>query len=738
MSSTVLYVVFVSLTNRMNATRYSDVSACVDAILDRIGRDIVVGTPLGVGKPNHILNELVDRAVADPGIDLEIWTALSLSPPDWDSELERRLVEPLSERLFGAYPDLRYDDLLQANELPDNVEVNQFYFQPGKHVRNSQAQQSHYSVNYTHVLRTFIDAEPNLLLQLVGKGERNGTLYYNLGSNPDVSRDLIDWMHDRQDDPDRECMVVGQVTDEMPFMYGEAPVPAPTFDAVLDGDSYRMPLFGTPSEPVSVVDHAIALRVSSLVRDGGTLQIGIGSLGDAIGWALELRHTRPETYRDLVESIDVLEDAPELVAEYGGLDRFEEGLYGATEMFVEAFLHLYACGVLDRAVYDDADIQRLVDAGTVAGGLGPEVLAELLDSGAISAPLDADDVRYLKRWGVFDDEVVWADGDLRLDEATLPTDVSDPAVRETLASRALGDSLDGGAVLHGGFFIGSSGFYEGLRDLSEADRRNLLMRSVQFTNHLYGDEALKRRQRRDARFVNTGMKATVRGGVVSDGLDDGRVISGVGGQFNFVNQAQELDDGRSILMVRSTRGAGRGVESNVVWNYGHLTIPRHLRDIVVTEYGVADLRGKSDAEVIGSMIEIADSRFQDDLVERAKAAGKLPDDWEVPPAYRNNTPAALESALGPYHESELPRFPYGTDLTDEELALGRALRTLEDTVQERDLGTLLDSGTLRKTVRVPHEAVPYLERLDLEAPETPRERLLRRVVVLALADSGVI
>ena len=188
------------------------------------------------------------------------------------------------------------------------------------------------------------------------------------------------------------------------------------------------------------------------------------------------------------------------------------------------------------------------------------------------------------------------------------------------------------------------------------------------------------------------MKATVTGGVVSDGLVDGRVVSGVGGQFNFVNQAHELDDGRSILIIRSTRRSGGDHESNVVPNYGHLTIPRHLRDIVVTEYGVADLRDRSDAEVIASMIAIADSRFQDDLVARAKEAGTLPADWTVPPAYWNNTPDALESSLGAFYGSELPRFPYGTELTGEELALGGALRNLQSIVQQRSLGPLLDGG----------------------------------------------
>ena len=107
------------------------------------------------------------------------------------------------------------------------------------------------------------------------------------------------------------------------------------------------------------------------------------------------------------------------------------------------------------------------------------------------------------------------------------------------------------------------------------------------------------------------MKATLFGAAASDGLEDGRVVSGVGGQYNFVAMAHELAGARSILLLRATREAGGAVESNIVFNYGHATIPRHLRDIVVTEYGIADLRGRTDAEVAGALIAIADRRFQD-------------------------------------------------------------------------------------------------------------------------------
>jgi len=118
---------------------------------------------------------------------------------------------------------------------------------------------------------------------------------------------------------------------------------------------------------------------------------------------------------------------------------------------------------------------------------------------------------------------------------------------------------------------------------------------------------------------------------VSDGLESGQVVSGVCGQYNFVAMAHALKGGRSILMLRSTREHRGKVSSNILWNYGHTTIPRHLRDIYVTEYGIADLRGKSDEQCVMAMVSIADARFQDELCERAKSNGKLRLDF-MPPA----------------------------------------------------------------------------------------------------------
>lgn len=103
-----------------------------------------------------------------------------------------------------------------------------------------------------------------------------------------------------------------------------------------------------------------------------------------------------------------------------------------------------------------------------------------------------------------------------------------------------------------------------------------------------------------------------------------------------------------------------------------------MRDIVVTEYGTADLRGQTDEEVIKRMIAIADSQFQVGLLNTAKKAGKIARDYQIPPAHRNNTPDALTDWLAPYRIALLPDFPFGTDFDAIEQVLLPTLSRLGD------------------------------------------------------------
>ena len=128
------------------------------------------------------------------------------------------------------------------------------------------------------------------------------------------------------------------------------------------------------------------------------------------------------------------------------------------------------------------------------------------------------------------------------------------------------------------------------------------MKAVGFVNELYGDEDGKRRARVKARFINTAMMATLLGrrGLRHAGRWQGRERRRRSVQLRRAG----FRAARRPLHHRAAGnpdGAGR-TSSNIVWEYPETTIPRHLRDIVVTEYGIADLRGKGDRDTIAAML----------------------------------------------------------------------------------------------------------------------------------------
>ncbi|MFK7885787.1 MAG: acetyl-CoA hydrolase/transferase C-terminal domain-containing protein [Gammaproteobacteria bacterium] len=700
-------------------------AACADFIIERLGPELVVGTPLGLGKANCLLNELYRRASKDGSIKLTIITALTLEVPSARSDLERRFLEPLNERLFAGYPELDYATARRRGTLPDNVRVHEFFLAPGKWMGVASAQQDYISSNYTHVARDMLDRGVNLIVQMVSPGGDPDMGEFSLSCNSDVTLDLLPAM--RHTNPN--AMIVGEINDQLPFMHGDAQVERRYFDALCEVPGGGYTLFGPPKTPVSDADHAIGLHVSTLVRDGGTLQVGIGSMGDAVVNALVLRERDNALYQDVMAGRT--DDA--LVAQVGGLERFEQGLYGATEMLVDGFVDLFDHGVLKRRVYDDLTVQLLVNDGFLRGEPTLEDLDALISCGAVKKLPDVHDVSYLQHWGIFDtamrvenDRLVWADG------ATEAADFSHPDTRARLAREGFGEGLRHGAVAHGGFFLGPAAFYQRLRDLSDTERDVLQMTSVGRINQLYGGEPLDRAQRGDARFINSCLMATLNGAVVSDGLEDGRVISGVGGQYNFVSMAHALPGARSILKARATRSSGGKVTSNILFSYGHCTIPRHLRDIVVTEYGVANLRGRTDAECADALIRIADSRFQAQLIQAAQSGGKLPADYALPDHARHNTPQALRTWLGDERwAAAFGRFPFGKDLTDDELELASALRKLKNATGTRR-GKLRTAWRALTVGSADERTQRLLKRLDLDAPTTWREKLSARAVAQAL------
>ncbi|HWX66426.1 MAG TPA: acetyl-CoA hydrolase/transferase C-terminal domain-containing protein [Rhodanobacter sp.] len=638
--------------------RYTDTDACARYLAEELGADLRIAAPLGLGKPHGLLNVLYRDTAADPTRSLRLYTALSLTRPQPAPGLEQRFLEPFLERHFGAdQVDPQYALDQARDALPSNVEVHEFYLQSGTLLHSASAQRSYISQNYTHVARDLAVQDINLLVQLVARREGPDGVHYSLSCNPDLT---LDFLHQLELAGKQRPMCVAVVHPDLPYLSGEAEVAEAYFDVELR-PATSPPLFALPRLPVDLAEYALGLHASALVKDGGCLQIGIGALSDALVKALQLRQQDNIMWRRALVALDPRGATHALAAWLGGLTAFQTGLYGASEMVMDGFMHLQRAGILKRRSWDNLALERASAAGRLA------------------------------------------------------------------------DDVPGGHYLRGAFFLGSRELYEWLGATETADPDAIDMCPVSNVNQLYGDhQALAMLQRRGARFFNTCMMATLLGAAVSDTLDDGSVVSGVGGQYNFVAMAHELPEGRSTLLLRATRQVRGGIESNIRWNYGQTTIPRHLRDIYVTEYGVADLRGKSDSECIEAMLAICDARFLDALCAEAKAHGKLAADFVIPEAWRRHRPRYLREALMPFQQKGLlPQFPFGSDFTEVEQRLLPALNWLKACGSSwRGKLRLLRAACRPGKVAAGEEEA--LTRMGLSAPVTMAERLQQRLLQAAL------
>jgi acyl-CoA hydrolase len=642
--------------------RHTDTEACARLIAERLGPDLRMAAPLGLGKPHGLLNALYRLTRDDPSRSMTLYTALSLTRPHPAPGLEERFAKPFVERHFGVDAEDPLYAVDQARHaLPPNVAVHEFYMQSGALLQSGSAQRNYISQNYTHVARDLVVQDINLLVQLVARRETPEGVRYSLSCNPDLTIDFIA-LAEAAGKPRPLCVAV--VHPDLPYLSGHAEVAESFFDLELRPDDIA-PLFALPRQPVDAAEYALGLHASALVKDGGCLQIGIGALSDALVHALLLRQRDNVHWRRALVGLDPRGATHALAARFGGLAPFEHGLYGASEMVMDGFMHLQRAGILKRRSWDNLALERAAAAGRLAAG------------------------------------------------------------------------TPGGHYLRGAFFLGTRELYRWLRETEAADPDAIDMCRVSNVNQLYGDhQALASLQRRGARFFNTCMMATVLGAAVSDALEDGRVVSGVGGQYNFVAMAHELPDGRSALLLRATRKVRGTVETNIRFNYGHTTIPRHLRDLFVTEYGVADLRGKTDSECVEAMLAISDARFLDALCAEAKAAGKLSPDFQIPEKWRRNRPEFLREALAPLESKGLfPRFPFGSDFTEVEQRLLPALGWLKSAGGSwRGRFGLLRAMLRPGAVVVGEDEA--LQRMALIGQGSLKERVLRRMVLAALRRTG--
>ncbi|HEV7605173.1 MAG TPA: acetyl-CoA hydrolase/transferase C-terminal domain-containing protein [Candidatus Limnocylindrales bacterium] len=144
------------------------------------------------------------------------------------------------------------------------------------------------------------------------------------------------------------------------------------------------------------------------------------------------------------------------------------------------------------------------------------------------------------------------------------------------------------------------------------------MRSVDYTNDTHVIRSFK-----TMTAINSAIEVDLGGQVVADSIGS-KIYSGVGGQMDFIRGAALAREGRAIIALPSTAadGAISRIVTTVAAGAGVVTTRAHVRT-VVTEYGVAELFGRSLRERASALIGVAHPEHRDRLRSEARRAGLI-------------------------------------------------------------------------------------------------------------------
>ncbi|MEM2843641.1 MAG: GNAT family N-acetyltransferase [Candidatus Bathyarchaeia archaeon] len=143
--------------------------------------------------------------------------------------------------------------------------------------------------------------------------------------------------------------------------------------------------------------------------------------------------------------------------------------------------------------------------------------------------------------------------------------------------------------------------------------------------------------------INQALEIDLTGQVCSDSL--GYIFySGLGGQADFMRGARVSEGGKAIIVIPSTAQEGSISRIKSVLSEGAgVTLTRGDVDYIVTEYGIACLRGKTIRERALSLMSIAHPKFRNELLEWAKSHNYVPK--EILPFPTAEYPEELEKFI---------------------------------------------------------------------------------------------
>ena len=267
---------------------FSDPADIADDIIRDVGRKLVVGLPLGLGKANHIVNALYARAARRPLHRSHLLLGADAGEAAPAQSAGARFITPVIDRLFGGYPDLAYAAAAAQGRLPPNIHVDRVLLSR-RAMAACAARAAELHLRELHPRGVLSAGAPASMssTQLVAKRVVGGVPRYSLSCNTDITLDVL-----KARAEGTGVVQAGGARSIPNCRSCRAPAISPRMSSARCSTAPRptFPLFAPPSEPINDAKYAIGLHAASLVRDGGTLQIGIGQVGDALAQGLIVRH----------------------------------------------------------------------------------------------------------------------------------------------------------------------------------------------------------------------------------------------------------------------------------------------------------------------------------------------------------------------------------------------------------------------------------------------------------------
>jgi len=177
------------------------------------------------------------------------------------------------------------------------------------------------------------------------------------------------------------------------------------------------------------------------------------------------------------------------------------------------------------------------------------------------------------------------------------------------------DSMKAGVITRAetGFAYGSDGLYKWL-DHNEY---------VRFEETGYINDPARVAGIEHFHAVNTALQVDLYGNVNAMIGPDGKRMSSSGGQVEFMSGASKSKYGKAIIAIRSTAKGGTVSTITMDLYRGPVTTPHEMVTHVVTEYGVANLSGKSERDRALALIQVAHPVYRKELAQQALERGLI-------------------------------------------------------------------------------------------------------------------